>query len=114
MKRLFAVLIPLGIIIVGSTVYGVMGNDANNDSSIVNIEALNESHEQLQQFPESEILMKKGYTNFSMEVGEESPYKRVILYQDGKEQLAKSIYIKKTNRLKIVEYGRGIVFNEII
>ncbi|WP_052360622.1 hypothetical protein [Oceanobacillus manasiensis] len=53
--------------------------------------------------------------NFNSEVVEDNPHKRIILLKDdnGQPQF-KSIFVKDTNRLKIINLNEGLVFNEII
>lgn len=53
--------------------------------------------------------------NDSVQVVEDNPYKRVLFIGDETEQKKyKTIFIKKTNRLKIIDLNRGQIFNEII
>lgn len=53
--------------------------------------------------------------NLHTEVVKDNQYKRIMLISDenGKDQF-KSIYVKKQNRLKIVDSGDGLVFNQLL
>ncbi|WP_080875671.1 hypothetical protein [Oceanobacillus timonensis] len=53
--------------------------------------------------------------NDSVQVIEDNPYKRILFIGDADEQKKyKTIYIKDTNRLKIIDLNGGQIFNEII
>lgn len=53
--------------------------------------------------------------DFNAQVVENNIHKRVILLKDdnGQPQF-KSIYVKDTNRLKVIDFNGGLVFNQII
>lgn len=53
--------------------------------------------------------------HFNSEVVEDNPHKRIILLKDdnGQPQF-KSIFVKDTNRLKIINLHDGLEYNEII
>ncbi|MBU5467502.1 hypothetical protein KQI49_11795 [Virgibacillus sp. MSJ-26] len=52
---------------------------------------------------------------YEMDIEEDNPHKRVILYKDDhNEKDYKSIYIKDKNRLKIIEFGHGEIYDEVI
>src|SRR5699024_9617967 len=53
--------------------------------------------------------------DFNAQVVENSNHKRVILLKDdnGQPQF-KSIYVKDTNRLKVIDFKDGLVFNQIL
>lgn len=45
----------------------------------------------------------------------DNPYKRIILFKDNKGHVKfKSIYIKNTDRLKIINMHKGLIYNGII
>ncbi|MGM0942905.1 MAG: hypothetical protein ACQEWU_18390 [Bacillota bacterium] len=48
------------------------------------------------------------------DITKDNLYKRVILFKKNGEIKYKSIYIKKTNRLKLVKLDEGLLYNEII
>lgn len=71
---------------------------------------------ELAEIDEYEILTDKiDLSKFTPDVKEDNDYKRIILFKNeqGKESY-KSIYIKKDNRLKIIEFNNGQIFNERI
>lgn len=52
---------------------------------------------------------------YEMDIEEDNPHKRVILYKDDQNKKDyKSIYIKDKNRLKIIEFGHGEIYDEVI
>ncbi|MFD1173265.1 hypothetical protein [Oceanobacillus picturae] len=53
--------------------------------------------------------------HFNSEIVEDNPHKRIILLKDdnGQPQF-KSIFVKDTNRLKIINLHEGLEYNEII
>ncbi|AVR00317.1 hypothetical protein OBCHQ24_15325 [Oceanobacillus iheyensis] len=53
--------------------------------------------------------------NFNSQIVGDNPHKRIILLKDdnGQPQF-KSIFVKDTNRLKIINLHEGLVFNRII
>lgn len=76
----------------------------------------NEDLGELTEIEEYEILKEKIDLNkFTPVVKQDNNYKRIILFKNeqGKESY-KSIYIKKDNRLKIIEFNNGQIFNEKI
>ncbi|RIU94734.1 hypothetical protein [Oceanobacillus picturae] len=53
--------------------------------------------------------------HFNSEVVEDNPHKRIILLKDDNAQPQfKSIFVKDTNRLKIINLHEGLEYNEII
>ncbi|WP_038221096.1 hypothetical protein [Virgibacillus alimentarius] len=53
--------------------------------------------------------------DFHAQIVENNNHKRVILLKDDNGQLQfKSIYVKDTNRLKIINLHEGLVYNEIL
>lgn len=53
--------------------------------------------------------------HFNSEVVEDNPHKRIILLKDDNNQPQfKSIFVKDTNRLKIINLDEGLEYNEII
>ncbi|AVR00309.1 hypothetical protein OBCHQ24_15270 [Oceanobacillus iheyensis] len=53
--------------------------------------------------------------NFIAQIVEDNPHKRIILLKDDNgEPQFKSIFVKDTNRLKIINLHEGLEYNEII
>ncbi|WP_373893289.1 hypothetical protein [Virgibacillus sp. CBA3643] len=53
--------------------------------------------------------------NFNAQIVENNNHKRVILLKgDNGQPQFKSIYVKETNRLKIIDFKDGLVFNQIL
>ncbi|HLR10144.1 MAG TPA: hypothetical protein VK120_02030 [Sporosarcina sp.] len=80
--------------------------DTPKDQSVVN---------DLQSFKEYEVLSERlPIEKLEAEVIENNQHKRVILFsKEGKEQY-KSIYVERSNRLKIVDFSQGLLFNETL
>ena len=52
---------------------------------------------------------------YEMDVKEDNPHKRIILYETEQgEKEYKSIFLKDEDRLKIIEFNHGQIFNEVI
>lgn len=53
--------------------------------------------------------------NLDIEVVEDNKYKRIAVLTDANNQPQfKSIYIKKNNRLKVIDFKDGLVFNQVL
>ena len=48
------------------------------------------------------------------EVLEDNQQKRVILFSDNNEAKIKSIFVKETEKLKVIDFTRGLIFNQNI
>ncbi|WP_164669727.1 hypothetical protein [Virgibacillus doumboii] len=71
---------------------------------------------EVQSHPEFEVLDEQvDSNNFEIEVVENNEYTRVInlTVQDSNEQY-KSVYVKETNVLKIIDLDQGLVFRGVI
>lgn len=68
------------------------------------------------QLPEYSILDEHlNLADYTIVVAENNPYKRVLLLKNKQGQAEyKSILVKNTGRLKIVEFDGGLVYNGII
>lgn len=68
------------------------------------------------QLPEYSILDKHlNLADYTIVVAENNPYKRVLLLKNKQGQAEyKSILVKNTGRLKIVDFDGGLVYNGII
>ncbi|API91578.1 hypothetical protein J32TS6_30750 [Virgibacillus pantothenticus] len=65
---------------------------------------------------EYSILEEKvNLANYKLNIVDDNPYKRVILIEntDNKNEY-KSIFIKETNRLKLIRLRDGIMYNKVI
>lgn len=72
--------------------------------------------EDIQDLPEYDILDDVvDADDFNAQVVENNDYKRVILLKDdnGQPQF-KSVYIKDKNRLQVIDFNGGLIFNQII
>lgn len=63
----------------------------------------------------STLASKVDLANYTAHIVEDNASKRIIVLRDanGREQI-KSLFIKRENRLKIVDYRGGLLFNELI
>lgn len=80
------------------------------------VEDQGQTEEDATQLPEYSSLMEQvAIEDFQLNVVEDNQGKRVMLIEDeqGQEKY-KSIFIKKNNRLKIIEFNKGQIFNEVI
>ncbi|MEG0473051.1 MAG: hypothetical protein RR588_12020 [Solibacillus sp.] len=70
----------------------------------------------LTSFPEYATLEKKvDLTKYSAHIVKDNLHERIIVLKDANDHdQFKSIFVKKQNRLKIVDYRGGLIFNEII
>ncbi|EQB37029.1 hypothetical protein M948_11425 [Virgibacillus sp. CM-4] len=71
----------------------------------------------LQDLPEYPIIRKNvDLEIFELKIVADNPYKRVILIENNTsgEKEYKSIYIKKTNRLKLIQFNEGLLYNGIV
>ncbi|MGM8213224.1 hypothetical protein ACLIBH_10580 [Virgibacillus sp. W0430] len=121
-KTVTTIIIVAVLIAAGSATYGLVSADhvkepqLNEQNKIVEVDEVDvQDPSTVQTYPEKEILAEKGYADYSVNVVEDNPNKRIIVLQDenGKNRV-KSIYIKKTNRLKVIEFDKGLIFNEVI
>ncbi|NBJ70327.1 MULTISPECIES: hypothetical protein [Clostridia] len=65
---------------------------------------------------EYSILEEKvNLANYKLNIVNDNPYKRVIFIEntDNKNEY-KSIFIKKTNRLKLIRLRDGIIYNKVV
>lgn len=79
-------------------------------------EVQEETEEDATQLPEYSTLTEQvAIEDFQLRIVEDNQGKRVMLIEDeqGQEKY-KSIFIKKNNRLKIIEFNKGQIFNEVI
>lgn len=88
------------------------GDVENDEAEEVNKEQSGE----LEELEEYEMLEDNiDLTEYTPDVKEDNSHKRIILFKNGKNnEKYKSIYIKKENRLKIIEFDEGLIYNEKI
>lgn len=124
MKR-FVLTAAETIIVVGSiTGAGFMYADESGAATVeaktevtpMNHGKAQESLATINRFPEFGVLNKQiNVANFQAQVVENNAHKRVIMMsnENGQAQF-KSIFVKDTNRLKVVDFHQGLVFNQIL
>ncbi|UOQ84843.1 hypothetical protein [Gracilibacillus salinarum] len=73
-----------------------------------------EAQEELQEYGYMENYME--IDQYTVNIKENNPYKRIILYEESNGSIKyKSVFIKKTNRLKIIDITQDqILFNNEI
>ncbi|GIO23512.1 hypothetical protein [Oceanobacillus sp. J11TS1] len=82
----------------------------NNEVMVVENEAVSNEHVEL---PVIQHQIPSG--NDSVQVVEDNPHKRILFIGDEIDQKKyKTIFIKDTNRLKIIDLNGGQIFNEVI
>lgn len=66
-------------------------------------------------FAEHEMLTKQlPMDTLKIAVIEDNQQKRVLVLKEGTQERYKSIYIKSKNRLKIVDFRQGLVFDQVL
>lgn len=83
-------------------------NSEGNDSPVTG--------ENFHSFPEYSTIEKQiDLTKYDLDVVEDGSHKRVILFtaQNGERDF-KSIFTKKTGRLKIISFKDGVLFDDVI
>ncbi|CDQ18516.1 hypothetical protein SAMN05192559_101872 [Halobacillus karajensis] len=70
----------------------------------------------LQQLKEYKVLEEHlEVHNYEGKIMEDNPYKRVVILSDGKgKERYKSILIKNTQRLKVIDFKQGPIFNQVL
>ncbi|MCJ0931441.1 hypothetical protein MST22_09750 [Virgibacillus halodenitrificans] len=99
----------------GGLVYNGILEDAE-DSDPQEDQTVEEESVEIDDFVEFDIVEEQtGVDEDNMKVVENNPYKRVLLItnENGQQQF-KSIFVKETNRLKIIDFQNGLLFNEVI
>ncbi|WHX26937.1 hypothetical protein QNH47_03530 [Virgibacillus halodenitrificans] len=99
----------------GGLVYNGILEDAE-DSDSQEDQTVEEESVEIDDFVEFDIVEEQtGVDEDNMKVVENNPYKRVLLItnENGQQQF-KSIFVKETNRLKIIDFQNGLLFNEVI
>ncbi|WP_121614865.1 hypothetical protein [Virgibacillus halodenitrificans] len=99
----------------GGLVYNGILEDAE-DSDSQEGQTVEEETVEIDDFVEFDIVEEQtGVDEDNMKVVENNPYKRVLLItnENGQQQF-KSIFVKETNRLKIIDFQNGLLFNEVI
>lgn len=86
--------------------YSQKGNQHNHIASKAAVTSL----------PEYAVMAKKiDMTKYSAQIVQDNLNKRIIVLKDqnGQEQY-KSIFVKKQNRLKVVDYSGGLILNQLV
>lgn len=89
----------------------------DNDSADTDDADDNESNDsELAEFPEHDIVAEKIDLNkYEADLETDNDNNRVFLYKDEKdEEHYKTIFIKHDKRLKIIEFGKGEIYNEVL
>ncbi len=94
---------------------GAGSTHATDTPNQVKVQSHAYDHSNLQQFTEFEVLEEyiDDVEDYKVQVVENNPGKRVIMLTDNNQQY-KSIFIKKTNRLKIIDLDKGPILNQVI
>ncbi|AIF43979.1 hypothetical protein [Virgibacillus sp. SK37] len=86
------------------------------DSDSQEDQTVEEESVEIDDFVEFDIVEEQtGVDEDHMRIVENNPHKRVMLItnENGQQQF-KSIFVKDTNRLKIIDFKNGLLFNEVI
>lgn len=123
MKTLFVTAIGAVMLITGGIFATSSGNpiEASAQKAIAspsykNGEGVKEITADIKKLPEYKTLAKKvDLSRYSPRITEDNMNKRVIILKDGNNRdRFKSVFVKKENRLKVVDYRGGLIFNGII
>ncbi|UOQ92105.1 hypothetical protein MUO14_16610 [Halobacillus shinanisalinarum] len=93
------------------------GNDGvKANENTVKTETGSANHENLKEFEEKSIWQKHiNLETHSIQIMEDNSHKRVALFENEQgEEMYKSIFIKNTERLKIIQFDEGLLYNDII
>ncbi|WP_106768711.1 hypothetical protein [Paenibacillus faecalis] len=123
MKTLLAAALGAIMLIAGG-MYAANGGDQAQTSvqktltspSNKNIEQGNELTSDIKKLPEYKTLAAEiDLSNYTSRITENNPNNRVIILTDvnGKERY-KSVFVKKEDRLKIIDFRGGLIFNDHI
>jgi hypothetical protein len=92
------------------------GVTLNTDHSQQNDNAslIQNNETKLEDYTEYEVLNEKvNIQKYQTKVETDNKNTRILIMSDDEDQEQyKSIFIKDTNRLKIIEFKRGLIFNE--
>ncbi|PAD34868.1 hypothetical protein [Terribacillus saccharophilus] len=79
-----------------------------------NTSLIQNNETKLQDYTEYEVLNEKvNIQKYQTKVETDNKNTRILIMSDDEDQEKyKSIFIKDTNRLKIIEFKRGLIFNE--
>ncbi|MBT2215734.1 hypothetical protein KK120_07855 [Virgibacillus dakarensis] len=85
-------------------------NATGNSSEEENTTAAN-----TEQIPEYSILKDNiDMSAYKLDVKEDDPCKRIVILKNQQgEGKYKSIFIKKTGRMKLIEFDNGLLFNQV-
>src|SRR5699024_4039561 len=109
------------VLVGGGAAYAAIGGNSDKSNTTENEEP--QTHEQVKventstdEFTESKTLSEViDVDDLNADVVEDNTHKRVIVFKDDNgHPKAKSILIKDTSRLKVIDFGKGKVFDEVI
>ncbi|WP_077296695.1 hypothetical protein [Virgibacillus pantothenticus] len=109
--RIYTVIILVAVLLIGCNDKQVSieepDNTTNNTADTVPVN---------KDLKEYSILEEKvNLANYKLNIVADNPYKRVILIENtDNENEYKSIFIKETNRLKLIRLRDGIIYNKMI
>ncbi|PAF15753.1 hypothetical protein [Terribacillus saccharophilus] len=110
MKTLFLTTAAATLLLSGNTLIADHSSQRNYTNFIQNSET------RLQDYTEYEMLNEKlDIQRYQTKVETDNNNTRILIMSnnDNQEQY-KSIFIKDTNRLKIIEFKRGLIFDEVL
>lgn len=118
-KPLLATFAAAAILTACSSGESIADNSAiENEQSFKSIQSESAKNTELQDLaslPEFTVIDEKiGADSLEFEIVSNSPGKRILLLNSGSKEY-KSIFVKETKRLKIIDLdGEGLVFNDIL
>ncbi|MFB1050990.1 hypothetical protein [Paraliobacillus sp. JSM ZJ581] len=117
MKKLLLTTVTGTLLLAGGFVGAANATDTADQMNVNSYDEhqVRDDDSKLEQFFEYEVLDEymDDVEDYNVQVLENNSDKRVIMLTDNDQQY-KSIFIKNTNRLKIIDLDKGTIFNQVI
>lgn len=91
--------------------------NSNNENSDSETENNTEENSKIGEFEELEVIEEEvDISDLNIEIETDNDNNRVILFKENNQPVYKTVYIKRDQRLKIIDikYNEGQIYNEII
>src|SRR5699024_3486024 len=91
--------------------------DEGNTNEVDSEEESEEEKSKIEEFKESEVIEKEiDVSDLNVEIETDNDNNRVILFKENNKPVYKTVYIKRDQRLKIIdiENNEGQIYNKII
>ena len=91
--------------------------NSSNENSDSETESNTEENSEIREFEESEVIEEEvDVSDLNVEIETDNDNNRVILFKENNKPVYKTVYIKRDQRLKIIDIknNEGQIYNEII